>query len=250
MIFRYLVVKLSEKGASMSHKPACALSLSRVWHCNPVDCSPPSSLCPWDSPGKNTGVGCHFLLQGSFPTQGLKPGLLHCRRILYHLSHQGNPRVTGNWYKLSSQFHPLFQCLFRDSYLTQFGQWNTTKNLLRRNSSGKFFPDEKRKTYKKTFSFNSVQSLSCVWFWNPMDWSMPGFPIHHQLPELAQTHVYWVVDDIQPSHSLSSPFPSTFNLFQHQGLFQGVSSSHQVAKVLELQLQHQFFQWIFRTDFL
>ena len=50
-----------------------------------------SLLCPWSSPGKNTGVGCHSLLQGIFPTQGLNPGLLHCRRILYHLSHQGNP---------------------------------------------------------------------------------------------------------------------------------------------------------------
>ena len=64
---------------------------------------------------------------------------------------------------------------------------------------------------------------------------MPGFPIHHQLLELAQTHVYRVADAIQPSHPLSFPFPSTFNLFQHQGLFQGVSSLYQVAKVLEFQ---------------
>ena len=80
--------------------------------------------------------------------------------------------------------------------------------------------------------------------------STPGFPVHHQLPEIAQTHVHWVSDAIQPSYSLSSPSPPTFNLSQHQGFFQWVSSSHQVAKVLELQLQHQSFQWIFRTDFL
>ena len=78
-------------------------------------------------------------------------------------------------------------------------------------------------------------------------YSTPGFPVHHQLPELAQTHVHWVSDTIQPSHPLSSP---ALNLSQHQGLFQWVSSLHQVIKVLELQLHHQFFQWIFRIDFL
>ena len=83
-----------------------------------------------------------------------------------------------------------------------------------------------------------------------MDCSMPGLPVHHQLPELAQTPVHWVSDAIQPSHPLSSPSPPTFNRSQHQGLFQSVSSSHQVAKALEFQLQHQSFQWLFRTDFL
>ena len=72
----------------------------------------------------------------------------------------------------------------------------------------------------------------------PMDCRTPGFPVHHQLPELAQTHVHWVDDAIQPSHPLSSPSPA-FSLFQHQGLFQWVSFSHQGAKVLKLQLQHQ-----------
>ena len=83
-----------------------------------------------------------------------------------------------------------------------------------------------------------------------MDCNTPGFPVHHQLLELAQTHVHWVGDAIQPSHPLASPSPPAFNLSQHQGLFQWVSSSHQVANVLELQLQHQSFQWIFRTNFL
>ena len=82
-----------------------------------------------------------------------------------------------------------------------------------------------------------------------MDCSTPGFPVHHQLPELAQTHVHRVSDAIQPSHPLSSPFPHTFNLSQHQGLFQWVSSSHQIAKVLKLHFQCQSFHWIFRTDF-
>ena len=75
---------------------------------------------------------------------------------------------------------------------------------------------------------------------NLMDCSTSGFPVYHWFLELAQTHVYWVGDAIQPSHSLSSPFPA-FNLSQHQGLVQWISSSHQVAKVLIFQLQHQSF---------
>ena len=97
--------------------------------------------------------------------------------------------------------------------------------------------------------FSSV-TQSCLTLWDPMDYSTPGFPVHHQLPELIQTHVHWVSDAIQPSHPLSSPSPPAFNLSQHQGLFKWVSSSHQVAKVLEFQLQHQSCQWVFRTDFL
>ena len=82
-----------------------------------------------------------------------------------------------------------------------------------------------------------------------MDCSMPGLPAHHHLLKLAQTHVHRVSNVIQPSHPLLSPFPPAFNLAQHRGLLQWVSSSHQAAKVLELQLQYQSFQWIFRTDF-
>ena len=101
------------------------------------------------------------------------------------------------------------------------------------------------------YTINSVQSLSHVWlFVTPMDCSVPGLPVHHQLLEFTQTHVHWVGDAIQLSHPLSSPSASAFNLSQHQVLFQWVSSSRQVAKVLEFQLQHQSFQWIFRTDFL
>ena len=80
---------------------------------------------------------------------------------------------------------------------------------------------------------SSVQSLSHIWLYNPMDCSTPGLPVHHQLPEHAQTHVYRPGDAIQPSHPLSFPSPSAFNISQHQGLCQWVSSSHQVAKGLE-----------------
>ena len=83
---------------------------------------------------------------------------------------------------------------------------------------------------------------------NPMDCSTPGLPVHHQLPEFTQTHVHWVGDAIQPSHPLSSPSPPAFNHSQHQDLFKWVSSSHQVAKVLGFQPQHQSFQCTFRTD--
>ena len=86
---------------------------------------------------------------------------------------------------------------------------------------------------RKQGKFVFVHLQTCVWlFANCMDCSMPGFPVHHQLPELAQTHVHWVSDAIQPSHSVSSPSPPAFNLSQCQGLFQWVSSSHQVAKGL------------------
>ena len=86
-------------------------------------------------------------------------------------------------------------------------------------------------------------------FVTPLDCSTPGFPVHHYLLKLAQTHVHWVSDAIQPSCLLLSLSPAVLYLSQHQGLFKWVSSSHQVAKVMELQLQHQSFQWIFKISF-
>ena len=103
--------------------------------------------------------------------------------------------------------------------------------------------------YFISFQFSSV-ALSCPTFCDTMDCSTPGLPVHHQLPEFTQPHVHHVSDAIRPSHPLSSPSPSAFNFSQHQGLFKWVGSLHQVAKVLELQFQHQSFQWIFRTDLL
>ena len=97
--------------------------------------------------------------------------------------------------------------------------------------------------------FSSVPQ-SCLTLCDPMDRSTPGLPVHHQLPEFTQTHVHWVGDTIQLSHPLLSPSSPALNLSQHQGLFKWVSSSHQVAKVLEFQLQHQSFQWTPRTDLL
>ena len=101
----------------------------------------------------------------------------------------------------------------------------------------------------KRLQFSSVTQL-CLTICDPMDGSTPGFPILHHLPELAQTYDYWVGDAIQPSDPLSPPSPPAFDFSQHQGLFQWVSSSNHVAKVLELQLQYQSFQWMLRPDFL
>ena len=111
-------------------------------------------------------------------------------------------------------------------------------------SASRTFPE-----FQWQVQFSSV-AQSCPTLCDPMDCSTPGLPVHHQLPQPTQTHVHRVSDAIQPSHPLSSPSPPAFNLAQHQGLFQWAGSSHQVAKILECRLQHQSFQWIFRTDFI
>ena len=102
-------------------------------------------------------------------------------------------------------------------------------------------------TYTHPSQFSSVAQL-CPTLCDPMNRSTPGLPVHHQLPEFTQTHVHGVSDAIQPSHPLSSPSTPALNLSQHQGLFQWVNFSHQVAKVLEFQLQHQSLQWTPKTD--
>ena len=94
----------------------------------------------------------------------------------------------------------------------------------------------------------SSGAQSCPTLCDPMNHNTPGLPVHCQLPEFIQTHVHRVGDAIQPSHPLSSPSPPPRNPSQHQGLFQWVNSSHEVAKVLDFQLQHQSFQWTPRTD--
>ena len=102
------------------------------------------------------------------------------------------------------------------------------------------FSEENPRLPQSVHFFSSV-TQSCLTLCDPMNRSMPGLPVHHQLSEFIQTHAYWVGDAIQPSHLLSSPSPPAPNPSQHQGLFQWVSSLHEVAKVLEFQLQHQTF---------
>ena len=137
----------------------------------------------------------------------------------------------------------LFYVLWQNSFIFQSSWYSLLKSLQ----------DYPRIQFERIHFLHidccSV-TQSCPTLHDPMDCSMPDFPVLCHLLEFVQTRVHWVSDAIQPSHPLSSPSPPAFNLFQHQGLFQWISSSHQVAKVLELELQHKAFQWIFRIDFL
>ena len=183
----------------------------------------------WNSPGKNTRVRSHFLLQGIFLTQG---------------SHAVS-RIAG---QLFTSWATTEAPIILEWIATELG----SHSLLESTKNDSKF---KTRTYGQApsqipyscFPLSSVaQSLPTLC--KPKDFNMPDFPVHRQLPEFAHTHVHRVGDAIQPS-LLLSPSPPALNLSQHQGLFQWVSSSHQVAKTLEFQLQHQSFQWIFRTDF-
>ena len=111
--------------------------------------------------------------------------------------------------------------------------------------------EKKQAKFHSKLSGGGCRSVtqSCPSLHEPMDCSTPGFPVLHHLLEFDQTHVHWVSDAIQPSHLLSPPSPA-LNLSQHQCPFQWVGSLHQVAKVLEFQLQNQSFQWTIRTDLL
>ena len=104
------------------------------------------------------------------------------------------------------------------------------------------------------YIYTSVQltsvTQSCPTLCDSMNGSTPGLLVHHQLPKFIQTHVHQVGDAIQPSHPQSSPSLPAPNPSQYQGLFQWINSSHEVAKVLEFQLQHQSFQWTPRTGLL
>ena len=140
----------------------------------------------------------------------------------------------------------LLLLLCKNSLLTEL---TSTLDIIFKKRVGEkiFYPHDKRTCFSMFF-FCVFYSLflwrlsevaqSCPTLCDPLDCSMQSFPVHHQPPELAQTHVHWVSDAIQPSHPLSFPSPA-FNLSQHQDIFQWVSSLYQVAKVLELQLQYQ-----------
>ena len=116
-------------------------------------------------------------------------------------------------------------------------------------TAGRFFTPEQLGKLLKRFQFSSVVQ-SCPTLCDPMNCSTPGLPVHHKLLEFTQTHAHRVGDAIQPSHPLLSPSPPAPSPSQHQGLFQRVNSSHEVAKVLEFQLQHQSFQWTTRNYLL
>ena len=124
----------------------------------------------------------------------------------------------------------FMECFEKNKFLGQVSMGNLTYFLLNFSLVSRIF-----------CKFSSVTQL-CPTLNDPMDCYMPGLPVHHQLLKLAQTHVHWVGDAIQPSYSLSSPSPPAVNLSQHQGLFKGVSSSYRMAKVFRFQPQHQSFQ--------
>ena len=137
-------------------------------------------------------------------------------------------------------------------------KWRGTKELLDEGKRGEW-ESWLNSTFKTLRSWHLVPTFhgifccsftkSCLTLCSPTDCSTPGSPVLHHLPEFSQTHVYWVCNATQPSHSLLYPFPPTFGCSQIQGLSQTFGSLDQVTNILELQLQHQSFQWIFRVDF-
>ena len=192
--------------------------------CNPTYWSLPGSSVHGISSGKNTGIGCHFLLQWTLQTQGLNLRLLHCRLILYCWATE-LPQESATSHLYTKE--------------VKVGPWTDIGTLI-------FTPALITIAKRRLLFSHSVVSDSL----QPHGLQHARLPVQHHLLELTQTHVHRVGDAIQPSHPLLSPSPPALNLSQHQGLFQWVGSSHLVVKVLELQLHHQSFQWIFRIDFL
>ena len=228
------------------------LSSSSVFHCEHTDSRLPLSCSVWCSSLDVSFFWFLLLAEALLATGGCSQTQSYlrstCRGARYPL-----------FWLLSSRF-PLSRPLtppHQDPGLWQPGFWSlwtppTTGSCLGVSTLTHMYSWEHCRVAIDQFS--SV-AQSCLTPCNPMDCGTPGFPDHHHLLELTQTCVHWVGDAIQPSHPLLPPSPPAFNLSQHQGLFkdlffQRVSSSHQVAKVLEFQLQHQSVKWKFRTDFL
>ena len=133
--------------------------------------------------------------------------------------------------KKGNSFHKF--CIDLIPLLLAYDYWGLSIMILLKN---KVSFDIKQQNSVKQFSQFSSVAQSCPTLCDPMNRSTPGLPVHHQLPEFTQTHVHRVSEAIQPSHPLSSPSPPALNPSKHQGLFQWVNSSHEVAKVLEFQL--------------
>ena len=144
------------------------------------------------------------------------------------------------WYIYTMEYYSATK---KNAFESVLMRWMKLESIIQSEVS------EKKNTNTISVQFSSV-TQSCPTLCNPMNWSMPGLPVHHQLQEFTQTHAHRVGDAIQPSHPLSSPSPPSPNPSQHQGLFQWVNSKHEVAKVLEFQLQQQSIQWTPRTDLL
>ena len=200
----------------------------------------------------------HNKLWKIFEVIGMPDHLTNLLRNLYAVQETAvtTGHETTDWFKRSGK-EDIKAVYFHSTYLTYMQSasckipgWKNNKMESRFTGEISITSDMQMipPQWQKAVQFSSV-AQSCPTLCDPLDWSMPGLPVHYQLPEFTQTHVQWVSDAIQPSHHLSFPSP-TFSLSQNQGLFKWISSSHQVAKVLEFWLQHQSLQWIFRTDFL
>jgi len=180
---------------------------------------------------------------------GRSPGGGHGNPLQY--SCLENPKDRGAWgapVNRGTQSQTWLEQLSTCTHTFELKLGLTSSSLLLvKTSWGVVFSNGVIRDFWHSVEFSSVPQ-SCPTLCHPMDCSTPGFPVHHQLPELTQTHVHWVGDAIQPSHLLLSPSPPAFNLSQYQGLFKWVSSL--LTYVLDFQLQHQSFQWIIRTHFL
>ena len=180
---------------------------------------------PLNSPGQNTKAGSLSILRGILTTQVSNLGLPHCRQVLDQLGHQESPRIL-EW--VAYPFSSRSSQPRNRTGVSLYYRW-----IL----------------YKLSYQFNSGQSLSRVW-----PFVIPWTAAHQASLSITNSwsllKLHWVSGANRPSHPLSSPYPPAFSLSEHQGLFQWVSSLHQVISILEFQLQHQYFQWIFRTNFL
>ena len=178
------------------------------------------------------------------PWPGIEPGPLHCERRVPATGPPGkSPKLPLTLTLTPSNRHSLGPThISLGSYHCRELQTTSKSQLLHLCSWQLFLSSQQvaRKCQKIRAVISSVQfssvAQSCPTLCNPMNRSTPGLPVHHQLPEFTQTHVHRVSDAIQPSHPLSSPSPPAPNPSQHQGLFQWVNSSHEVAKVLEFQV--------------
>ena len=218
-------------------------------------------LCPWNSPGKYTGICSHSLLQGLFLTPGLKGVIVS---FLNHPHWPVDPQTVPSKSQAGNFRHSCTLKIFRNTEVREESAFSdcssptaviwdgkirvkTEEGLRLREVNG---TAQVHTAHWELQVFSSVQSLSCVWLFET-PWTVAyqaSLSITNSQSLLNSCPLSR--DDIQPSHPLSSPSSPTFNLSQNPGLFKWVSSSHQVAKGLEFQLQHQSFQWIFRTDFL
>ena len=209
-------------------------------------------------PNQNFNFYIHLLYQYGFP-QWLNGKEFSCQ-YKRHMRHgfdlwvKMNPG-KGNGYPLQyfCQYNPTDRGVWR-AIVHGVTESDMTKRTCRHDT---LYQDGPLASYfipiiMSHNPFSSVQFICSVMstLCYPINHSTAGLPVLHELPESTQTHVHWVGDVIQPSHPLLCPSPPALNLSQHQGLFQWVSCSHQVAKVLEFQLQHQSFQWTPRTDLL